>query len=141
MSRDDGKRPDGITLTPWCNGRPLVWDFTCVDTLAQSNLPFSRQEGGKLASFAEENKRRKYSSLSRELTFVPVAVETLGAWGHEAALLIRAIGRRITDVSGEARATNFLRQRLSIAVQRGNAASILSCFPKSKDLAEIYRFT
>ena len=54
--------------------------------------------------------------------------------------LIRAIGRRITEVSGEARATNFLRQRLSMAVQRGNAASILSCLPKSKALEEIYLF-
>ena len=130
-----------MTLTPWSNGLPLVWDFTCVDTLAQSNLPFSRQEGGRLASFAEEKKRKKYSTLSRELTFTPVAVETLGAWGHEAGLLIRAIGRRITEVSGEARATNFLRQRLSMAVQRGNVASILSCLTKSKAMVEIYLFT
>lgn len=141
LCRDDGKRPDGMTLTPWSNGRPLVWDFTCVDTLASSNLPFSRQEGGKLASFAEEKKRRKYSTLSREVTFIPVAVETLGAWGQEADLLIRAIGRRITEASGEPRATNFLRQRLSLAVQRGNAASILSCLPKTKDFTEIYFFT
>jgi hypothetical protein len=29
LCRDDGKRPDGLTVMPWANGRCLVWDFTC----------------------------------------------------------------------------------------------------------------
>jgi hypothetical protein len=36
LSRDDGKRPDGMTLVPWIKGQPLVWDVTVVDTLADS---------------------------------------------------------------------------------------------------------
>ena len=31
-SRDDGKRPDGVTMTPGAKGKSLVWDYTCVDT-------------------------------------------------------------------------------------------------------------
>jgi hypothetical protein len=38
LSRDDGKRPDGLTVLPWANGRCMVWDFTCPDTLAVSHL-------------------------------------------------------------------------------------------------------
>jgi hypothetical protein len=30
LSRDDGKRPDGMTLVPWNKGQPLVWDVTVV---------------------------------------------------------------------------------------------------------------
>ena len=37
-SRDDEKRPDGLTVLPWANGRCLVWDFTCSDTMAASHL-------------------------------------------------------------------------------------------------------
>ena len=32
LFREDGERPDGVTMVPWSNGRFLVWDATCVDT-------------------------------------------------------------------------------------------------------------
>ena len=32
-NRSDGKRPDGLTLSPWKNGKSLIWDFTCADTV------------------------------------------------------------------------------------------------------------
>ena len=41
ISRLDGKRPDGLTLAPWKNGKALLWDFTCLDTLAPSYLTMS----------------------------------------------------------------------------------------------------
>ena len=36
LSRNDGKRPDGFTLIPWPRGKPLAWDVTVVQTLADS---------------------------------------------------------------------------------------------------------
>jgi hypothetical protein len=36
LSRDDGKRPDGMTLVPWIKSQPLLWDVSIVDTLADS---------------------------------------------------------------------------------------------------------
>ncbi|XP_074039515.1 uncharacterized protein [Leptinotarsa decemlineata] len=36
-SRDDGKRPDGMTLVPWKNGKSVVWDLSRYI----SNLPSS----------------------------------------------------------------------------------------------------
>jgi hypothetical protein len=38
LSRDDGKRPDGMTLVPWIKGQPLVWEVTVVDTLADKGV-------------------------------------------------------------------------------------------------------
>jgi len=56
---------------------------------------------------------------------VPVAVETLGALGEEASDFVHELGRRIATVTGEKRSTEFLLQRLSVAIQRGNASSVL----------------
>ena len=33
LTRLDGKRPDGLTLIPWQDGKSLTWDVTVVSTL------------------------------------------------------------------------------------------------------------
>ena len=81
LSRSDGKRPDGMTMMPWKQGRCLVWDVTVPDTLASSHLNHAVTGPGAVASVAESNKRTKYEEISRTFHFIPVAVETLGALG------------------------------------------------------------
>ncbi|KPJ10712.1 hypothetical protein RR48_07718 [Papilio machaon] len=76
IARDDGKRPDGLTLVPWKSGRCLVWDATCVDTLAASYLHGTSVTTGATASEAQTRKRRKYVYLSRNYIFFPLAFET-----------------------------------------------------------------
>lgn len=55
--RDDGKRPNGMSLIPWEMGRVLVWDATCVDTLAPSHLHGTSVSPGAAADAAERKKR------------------------------------------------------------------------------------
>ena len=125
LTREDGKRPDELSLSPWSKGRCLVWDFTCPDTLATSHLNQAVAGAGVVATEAENKKRLKYTSLSSTYYFVPIAVETLGAFGEEAADFLHELGRRIVTVTGERRSTEFLLQRLSVAIQRGNAACVM----------------
>ncbi|XP_028156297.1 uncharacterized protein LOC114349906 [Ostrinia furnacalis] len=124
LVRSDGKRPDGMTLVPWKVGRPLVWDATCVDTLAPSHLPQTSSGAGTAAASAESLKRRKYVGLSSTYMFEPFGVETLGPWGPSAHRLYRELAKRLIDCTGDRRAGAFLGQRISLAIQRGNAASI-----------------
>jgi hypothetical protein len=49
----------------------------------------------------------------------------LGPWGDEAKKIINEIGQKIQKITNESRSTSYLSQRISIAVQRGNAASVL----------------
>jgi len=136
LCRDDGKRPDGATLDPWSRGRTLVWDFTCPDTLAPSHVGDSAITVGSVAAKAEHNKRSKYAELvtAPEVIFSPVAIETLGTWGPSAIDLCHEIGSRMAAITGDSRSHSFLLQRLALAVQRGNAASVAGTHP-SGDVA------
>jgi hypothetical protein len=126
MFRTDGKRADGVTLAPWSKGKCLVWDATCVDTICKSYVSASCHTAGAAAAKAEKKKRDLYSQLPNQYLFCPFAVETLGTFGEEALQLVHELGGHIRAFSGDARETTWLIQRLSIAIQRGNAASILS---------------
>lgn len=137
-SREDGKRPDGITLIPWSRGKSLVWDYTCVDSFAPSHLPSTSREAGAAAAAAEVKKSRKYSFLLDRYLFVPVAMETTGVWGKDAIGFVKEIGRRLADASGERRSTAFLIQRLSLAVQQGNAAAVMGTLPSNRSFDEIF---
>ena len=106
-------------------GRCLAWDATCPDTFAFSHVHSSSTQAG---SAAERKKQQKYADVITGIHFVPVAIETSGIWGEQALELVTELGRRITAVTFEPRSTTFLRQRLSVAVQRGNAGCILGTF-------------
>ena len=125
LSRSDAKRPDGVTLVPWSRGRCLVWDATCPDTLAPSHVHQSSVSAGSSAAASESVKLGKYAALAVDHEIVPIAIETLGTWGCLGLAFVNELGKRIASVSGDQRATVFLKQRLSLAVQRGNAAAIL----------------
>jgi len=120
----------------------LVWDFTCPDTLAPSHLLRSSTAAGSAAEAAEAKKRTKYIELARsgDYTLAPVAVETLGAWGPSALEICKEIGSRIARTSGDTRSTEFLRQRLAIAIQKGNAAAGPWDFPAAQQcIRELFR--
>jgi len=138
LSRSDGKRPDGMTMMPWKQGRCLVWDFTCPDTLAPSHLNQAVTGSGVVATAAETIKRLKYESISRTYDFVPIAIETLGALGSDAAVFFKDLGARVLAVTKERRAPEFLMQRISVAIQRGNAACIYGTLPSASDLDDIF---
>ena len=137
LSRKDQRRPDGKAF-PWHSGKALAWDATVVDTLAATYLPKASKTARAAAETAEDKKREKYAFLSDSYHFVPLGFETLGSWGWDASLLISRIGKKIKDRTGELRATDFLRQRISIDIQRGHAISILGTLPDSCKLSEIF---
>ncbi len=124
LSRSDGKRPDGVTMVPWENGKPLVWDATCPDTLAISYRPQATSNTGAVASLAEQRKSSKYCGLTPTHHFTPVAIESLGAIGPLTMTFLKDLGRRIQLRTGEEKAPLYLLQQVSIAVQRGNCVSV-----------------
>ena len=70
-------------------------------------------------------KYKKYALLSRFHHFVPIAIETYGALGPDALSLFIDIGRCQQAITHDHQSLSFLLQRVSIALQQGNAASVL----------------
>jgi hypothetical protein len=100
LSRDDGKRPDGMTLVPWVKRQPLVWDVTIVDTLADSYVLKTSEVSGFAAEMA--CKHSKYISIiSSNYVFKGLAFEILGPWCKEAIGFINVIGNRLISESGD----------------------------------------
>ena len=123
----DGKRPDGASVVPWKEGKILVWDATCSDTLVPSHSTLAEREAGAVTNDAKHRKRAKYAHLDSSHFFVPVAVETMGVLGREADCFLREVARQIEQMSDDRLAHQYLLQCVSVAVQRGNAASVLGC--------------
>ena len=133
LSFTDERRPDGLTLIPWSNGRSVTWDVTVINTLADSYLPTSSQQTGGAAELAATRKDTKYADLAERYTFVPIAVETLGAINSSGINFLSDLGRRITAISGEPRESYFMFQRISVLIQRFNAVLFHDCFDFAPD--------
>jgi len=59
---------------------------------------------------------------------MPVIIIIIIIWNQSAIELIQETGRCITAVTEDTRETVFLFQRLSVALQRGNAVAFLATF-------------
>ena len=110
------------------NNNNNVWDVTVPDTYAASHLNHTSCVAGAAAETAAINKNIKYNSFTTTHHFVPIAIETGGAWCTAAIEFIQALGHKITEVTEDPMETAFLFQRISIAIQRGNSLSFHNAF-------------
>ena len=118
------------TLIPWVRGKPgLAWDVTVPDTFAKSHLQNTATQACAAADTAADNKVTKYAHLATTHMFVSISLETGGSWNVQAVEFVQDLGKRISEVTNESMETQFLFQRLSMAVQRGNSIAFKSTFP------------
>ena len=111
----------------------LIWDATCPDTYAPSHISATARGAGAVAAQAKHLKISKYTHLESSHLFVPIAVETSGVLGQAALDFVSDLGQRLRQVTGEARSKEYLLQKLSIAIQRGNAAAVLGTAERDRE--------
>ena len=93
---------------------------------------------GAVANDAESRKSSKYRSLAALYSLTPIAVESMGPLGQEATIFFHELGRRIEATTAEPRSLQYLLQRLSVTVQRGNAACIIGTVSSSGGLDDLF---
>jgi len=89
-----------------------------------SNLRATKGETAKAAKLAEAKRISKYGETPSHLLFMPIAVETLGSYGPQAASFIKELGKRQAEQFGDDTAGSSLRQRFSVELQRGDAKCV-----------------
>ena len=126
---------NGPMVSLSCLGRMAISLFGMPPalTLAPLYIASDTSNAGTVAALAEE-KLTLYGNLVPSHFFVSIAFETSGVIGPKSRLFLKELGHRLKLSTGEARSAAFLLQRLSVAVQRGNAASVLGSISFSEDL-------
>ena len=74
-----------------------------------------------------------YKNLFENYIFIVFAVDMMmEGWCSDVKHLTSEIGNKLKFLTGDPRSTEFLRQKLGLAIQHGNAArSVMGTFPDS----------
>ena len=62
----------------------------------------------------------------------------MGSWGADAKSFLTDVGNRVKRATENPRAMEYLRQRVSIEIQRGNAAAVIGTVENSKEWTELF---
>ena len=114
-------------MIPLEMGKQLVWDVSVGDALAPSRLnQGSLCNPGTTTTEAEARKIEKYRKLiDNGYNFQPVALEVQGSLGESSEVFIRRLCKMLCRSHVDQRAGSLLKQRISMALQIGNAACVL----------------
>ena len=93
--------------------------------LAKSHIYNTASTAGAAVTNAEVLKRNKYAGLGKTYLFEPITIETTGVYGRSPTNIICDISRRLVASTGDIQQLVWFKQQLSLAVQQGDAISIL----------------
>ena len=125
-------RPADVFLPHWSQGRPAALDVTIISPFQPQTLQQAASTQDSALAVAEQRKRTVHQNNCNivRILFLPMAMETLGGWSHNAFLTLSCIGRHLANRFGlpPLEASHHLLQRLSVTLWRFNASMWLNRF-------------
>ena len=122
-------RPGDVFIPSYQQGKGTAIDVTIVHPLQPSYILNSVERWGCAAEAAEAAKKEKYQTECENagVIFSPFAIESLGGMGEGAIRFTNALCQRLAGRRDESRANTmcYIRQRLSVALHRAVARSVL----------------
>ena len=109
--------------------------YTGEESIQSLPITSCHNASAQVASYSHNDVN---SSLGVGYSFTPVAIETLGAMGKKSLAFLKDLGHRVRQRTGEVKAKAYQTQRLSVAVQRGNAASVLGSVGGRPELEDLF---
>ena len=122
-------RPADIFIEHWVNGRKVAFDVSVTSPTQEAVVFHSADRPAAAIDARKLSKIRAHfdNCRSQGIFFQPLVVETFGGWDRDALSFLKEIGRQDARRWGKDAALEikYFFQRLSISLQRGNAALLI----------------
>ena len=126
MLPGEGGKPANIFIPQHAGGKDAALNVTVVNPLQAALVSQAAATPGYALTVAHKRKIDKsWEPCNQQgIVFLPLAVESLGAWHKPAILEVKKLGSLLARHTGEdeSTTTKHLFQQLSIALVKGNAA-------------------
>ena len=128
-----GRRPADVYIPSWAGGRDAALDVTVINPLQQETVAGAAITPGHALKVAHDRKMAGAGEACAQqgIAFVPLAFESLGGLHAVAAAEVQKLGAALARHTGqeEGVAVHQLYCRLSILLQKGNAAILANRIP------------
>ena len=115
----------------------MALNVTVVSPLQQGLVERAAVEPGHALVHAHQRKmRQSYDNFNdKDISFIPLPVETLGGWHSQAVVHITRLARQLARYTGreDEEVIRYLFQRLGILLMKGNAALLVNRVPTHPD--------
>ena len=119
-------KPADILIPHWTGGKDTALDVTVINPLQSAEVRGAATTPGHALNTAHKRKLDKsWEACQRQgIEFIPIAVESFGAWHPSAVAEVSKLGSALARQNGDDEGVTIQRlfQKLSVALMRGNAA-------------------
>ena len=113
-------------IANWTDGRKMALDVSVISPTQDAVLHRAADSAAAAIEMRKSSKIRNHFDNCRAegITFQPLVVETFGGWDKDAVKILKDIARLDARrwAKNDAIEIKHFFQRLSVALQRGNAA-------------------
>ena len=122
----EGGKPADIFIPRHAGGKDAALDVTVINPLQAATVAQAAETPGHALQVAHKRKMDKswQPCNNQGIVFLPLAVESLGAWHKAAITEVKKLGSSLARHTGEEETITIkhLFQQLSLALVKGNAA-------------------
>ena len=122
-----------LFIPRWAGANDAALDVTVINPLQEAQVQGAANTPGHALEAAQKRKLDKsWEACHRQgIEFIPIAVESLGAWHKSAIAQVNKLGSALARQNGDEEGVTIQRlfQQLSVALMRGNAALLTNRCP------------
>ena len=122
-------RPADVYIGNWIDGRKIAFDVSVTSPTQEAVLFQSADRPAAAIEARKLTKNRAHFDHcnAQGIFFQPLVVETFGGWDRDALSFLKEMGRQDARRWGKDAALEikYFFQRLSVSLQRGNAALLI----------------